>query len=48
MIEGKLTCKADQKVCNVTDVRGIARGIMIHLIRFSRLVLNNVEQKVDC
>lgn len=37
-----LTGQADKKVGNVHDIRRVARGIVVHLVRLARLILHNV------
>ena len=41
------TRKACEEICNVQDVRWVPGGIMVHLIRLSRLVFDDVEKDVD-
>lgn len=48
MERGLLLTEAHEKVRNVHHVRGVSSGIVIHFVTFSRLVLDDVREHVDC
>ena len=42
MRRGSLTCKANEKACDIEHVGGEPRLIVVHLVLLSRLVLHDV------
>jgi hypothetical protein len=42
-----LTCESDEEACDVDDIGRITGGVVIHLIRLSGLILNDIKQNVD-
>jgi len=42
-----LTCESDEEACHVDNIGRVTGSVVIHLIRLSRLISDNIKQNVD-